>query len=92
MRAAHVAVLVGLGVAGAYLFVRARKVKPVARVAVMPGGSTFVGPPAPVTTGVVGSKPGASFVGPLPFVGPPAPVEFPTVDTSWLETPQSAPM
>lgn len=90
MKTAHVIALVAVVAAGAFVVFKMRKGATVANV--KPGGA-FVGPPAPAAaSGVIGSKPNAAFVGPLPFVGPPSPSEVVAVDTSWLEYPQSAPM
>ncbi len=92
MKPAEVAFLVVAGAGAAYLFVQWRK----SREAVMAGtpalpasmtpGKTFVGPALPAATGVIGSKAGAAFVGPLPFMGPPAPDETVRVNTDYQET------
>lgn len=101
MKPLHAAAFVVAGLA-AYLLTRT-KVGATLRAAVMPGGQSlpasatpgsaaFVGPVMPANSGVVGSKPAAAFVGPLPFMGPPAPDETVRVSTDYQETPFGWPL
>lgn len=90
MKPVHAVAFVVAGLAGVYLFKRTplgAKLK----AATMTPGTGFVGP-LPAASGVVGSKPAAAVVGPLPFRGPPAPDETVRVDYGWLETPYAHPL